>query len=99
MVSPLQTNYRVRHSFGKIHRVIEVPNLIAIQKRSYDTFLQSNVPPSERQDVGLQGVFKSIFPLRDFNGRSELVFAGYTLVVSAPSGTSKSKKSTLAKCR
>ncbi len=79
MVSPLQTNYRVRHSFGKIERIVEVPNLIAIQKRSYDAFLQATVSPDEREDIGLQAVFKSVFPIRDFNGRSELVFAGYTL--------------------
>ncbi len=80
MAAPkIQTNFRVRHSFGKIERILEVPNLIDIQKRSYDKFLQSNVPPHERADIGLQGVFKSVFPIRDFNGTSELNFEGYTL--------------------
>ena len=79
MAATIQTNFRVRHSFAKIQRIIEIPNLIDIQKRSYDKFLQSNVPPHERVDIGLQGVFRSVFPIRDFNGTSELVFVGYTL--------------------
>jgi DNA-directed RNA polymerase subunit beta len=79
MASQIQTNFRIRHSFGKIERVIELANLIDIQKKSYDKFLQATVPPHEREDVGLQGVFRSVFPIRDFNGTSELVFVGYTL--------------------
>jgi len=79
MATKIQTNFRMRHSFGKIERILEVPNLIDIQMRSYDKFLQSNVPFHERVDIGLQGVFKSVFPIRDFNGTSELVFEGYTL--------------------
>jgi DNA-directed RNA polymerase subunit beta len=75
----IQTNFRVRHSFGKIDRVIDLPNLIDIQKRSYEKFLQATVPPHERVDIGLQGVFKSVFPIRDFNNTSELTFVGYTL--------------------
>ncbi|MCC7538298.1 MAG: DNA-directed RNA polymerase subunit beta [Deltaproteobacteria bacterium] len=75
----IQTNFRVRQSFGKIAKIIEIPNLIDIQKRSYEKFLQANVPPAEREDVGLQGVFKSVFPIRDFNGTSELVFVGFNL--------------------
>ena len=51
-----------------------MPNLIDIQKSSYDKFLQSNVPPNERVEVGLQAVFRSVFPIKDFNGTSELVF-------------------------
>ena len=79
MAATIQTNFRMRHSFGKIERFLEIPNLIDIQKRSYDKFLQANVPLSEREEIGLQGVFNSVFPIRDFNGTSELVFAGYTL--------------------
>ncbi len=79
MVATIQTNFRLRHSFGKIERFLQIPNLIDIQKRSYDKFLQTNVPPSQREDVGLQGVFKSVFPIRDFNGTSELVFVSYVL--------------------
>lgn len=79
MASVIQTNFRIRHSFGKIRQIIDIPNLIAIQKRSYEKFLQLNVPPQEREEVGLQGVFRSVFPIRDFNGTSELVFVSYTL--------------------
>ena len=79
MAPKIQTNFRIRHSFGKIERILEVPNLIDIQMRSYDKFLQSNIPRRERRDVGLQGVFKSVYPIRDFNGTSELTFEGYTL--------------------
>ena len=59
--------------------IIEVPNLIDIQKSSYDKFLQTNVPPNEREEVGLQAVFRSVFPIKDFNGTSELVFVSYNL--------------------
>jgi DNA-directed RNA polymerase subunit beta len=59
--------------------VIDVPNLIDIQKTSYDKFLQSNVPQNDRAEVGLQAVFRSVFPIKDFNGTSELVFVSYNL--------------------
>src|SRR5512146_650125 len=79
MPSMIQSNFRVRKHYGKITKIIDIPNLIDIQKTSYDKFLQSNVAPNEREDIGLQGVFKSVFPIRDFNGTSELVFVGYNL--------------------
>src|SRR3954449_9312642 len=78
-VETVQENFRIRQSFGKIQKIIEIPNLIDIQKKSYEKFLQSNIPPNDREDIGLQGVFRSVFPIRDFNGTSELVFVGYTL--------------------
>jgi DNA-directed RNA polymerase subunit beta len=79
MTATIQSNFRVRQSFGKIHRAIEIPNLIDIQKRSYEKFLQNNIEADKREDIGLQGVFRSVFPIRDFNGTSELVFVSYTL--------------------
>src|SRR5215467_2414324 len=79
MATAIQSNFRVRKNLGRIQRVIEVPNLIDIQKSSYDKFLQSTVPQSERQEVGLQAVFRSVFPIKDFNGTSELVFVSYNL--------------------
>ncbi len=79
MASTIQTNFRMRHSFGKLRQVIQIPSLIDIQKRSYEKFLQSNVAPEKREDIGLQGVFKSIFPIKDFNGNGELRFVNYTL--------------------
>jgi DNA-directed RNA polymerase subunit beta len=79
MANVIQSNFRIRKNLGRIDRVIEVPNLIDIQKSSYDKFLQSTVPQSERVEVGLQAVFRSVFPIKDFNGTSELVFVSYNL--------------------
>jgi DNA-directed RNA polymerase subunit beta len=79
MPSVVQSNFRVRKNLGRVRRIIDVPNLIDIQKSSYDKFLQMNVPPSEREEVGLQAVFRSVFPIKDFNGTSELVFVSYNL--------------------
>jgi len=75
----LQNNFRTRKSFAKINKVIEIPNLINIQKLSYEKFLQADVAPEKREDVGLQAVFKSVFPIRDFNETSSLEFVSYNL--------------------
>ena len=75
----VQSNFRVRKNLGRVRRIVDVPNLIDIQKSSYDKFLQMNVPPNEREEVGLQAVFRSVFPIKDFNGTSELVFVSYNL--------------------
>jgi DNA-directed RNA polymerase subunit beta len=79
MASVIQSNFRIRKHLGRVRKVIEVPNLIDIQKTSYDKFLQATVPPNERAEVGLQAVFRSVFPIKDFNGTSELVFVSYNL--------------------
>src|SRR5215472_1722129 len=79
MPSVVQSNFRVRKNLGRVRRIIDVPNLIDIQKSSYDKFLQMNVPPNEREEVGLQAVIRSVFPIKDFNGTSELVFVSYNL--------------------
>src|SRR5882724_5316823 len=79
MTSQVQSNYRHRENLGRVKTAIEIPNLIDIQKTSYDKFLQSDITPKERKDIGLQGVFKSVFPIRDFDGTSELVFVSYQL--------------------
>ncbi|TKD03112.1 DNA-directed RNA polymerase subunit beta [Polyangium fumosum] len=79
MPSVVQSNFRIRKNLGRVRRIIDVPNLIDIQKSSYDKFLQMNVPPHEREEVGLQAVFRSVFPIKDFNGTSELVFVSYNL--------------------
>ncbi len=68
---------RIRKSFGRIPEVATMPNLIEVQKNSYDQFLQSNVPPDERPDTGLQGVFKSVFPIKDFSETASLDFVRY----------------------
>jgi len=73
------SNLRIRRSFGKIKKIIEIPNLIEIQKRSYDDFLQVGVSAEDRADVGLQAVFKSVFPIKDFNETASLEFVSYEL--------------------
>ncbi len=70
---------RVRRSFGRIPSVATMPNLIEVQKNSYDQFLQIGTPQEQRTDSGLQEVFKSVFPINDFTGRGELEFVGYEL--------------------
>jgi DNA-directed RNA polymerase subunit beta len=79
MASVIQSNFRIRKHLGRVRKVIDVPNLIDIQKTSYDKFLQSNIPQNDRAEVGLQAVFRSVFPIKDFNGTSELVFVSYNL--------------------
>jgi DNA-directed RNA polymerase subunit beta len=79
MASVVQTNFRLRKNLGRVRPIVEVPNLIDIQKSSYDKFLQAHKPPHEREEVGLQAVFRSVFPIKDFNGTSELVFVSYNL--------------------
>src|ERR1700750_2430960 len=65
---------RVRKFFGKIHEVAEMPNLIEVQKASYDQFLLIQEPQGGRPDEGLQAVFKSVFPISDFSNTSMLEF-------------------------
>ena len=62
---------RLRKRFGHI-QVAEMPNLIEVQKSSYDDFLMVKEPPGGRPDDGLQAVFKSVFPISDFSGRATL---------------------------
>ena len=70
---------RIRKTFGRIPEITRMPNLIEVQKRSYDHFLQFGVTAEKREDVGLQEVFKSVFPIKDFSERSELRFVRYEL--------------------
>lgn len=79
MSNKLKTNLRLRHSYAKFKEVTEVPNLIAIQKKSYDRFLQMNVDAEKREDFGLQKVFKSVFPVKDYNNTASLEYVSYTL--------------------
>jgi len=71
--------YRDRMDFAKIHSSIPIPNLIEVQKKSYNRFLQMDVPSSDREDVGLQAVFNSVFPINDFRGTSSLEFVEYSI--------------------
>jgi DNA-directed RNA polymerase subunit beta len=79
MASKIKTNLRLRRSYSKIREVAEIPNLVAIQKRSYERFLQADVDSEKREDIGLQKVFKSIFPIKDYNNTASLEFVSYTL--------------------
>src|SRR3954452_6422356 len=80
MASPvIQNNFRARKSFAKINKIIDIPNLIDIQKQSYEKFLQKDIPQDQREDVGLQGVIKSVFPIKDFSETSSLEFVSYNL--------------------
>ena len=71
--------YRERVDFGKIKTVFPIPNLLDVQKQSYRRFLQMDLLPSEREDVGLQAVFNSVFPISDFRGTSSLEFVEYSI--------------------
>ncbi len=79
MASQIQNNFRARKSYAKIGKIIDIPNLIDIQKQSYEKFLQKDVPFEKREDIGLQGVFKSVFPIKDFSETSSIEFVSYTL--------------------
>src|SRR5512135_522749 len=74
-----KTTFRKRFDFSKIPATIQIPNLIEVQKRSYDRFLQMDRLPSERDDGGLQSVFQSVFPITDFRNVSQLEFVDYAI--------------------
>jgi DNA-directed RNA polymerase subunit beta len=75
-LSPLKV---YRKGFGKIERIVDISNLIEMQKESYRRFLQKDLLPAERHEFGLQGVFRSVFPIRDFSGACSLEFVDYSL--------------------
>jgi DNA-directed RNA polymerase subunit beta len=70
---------RARLDFAKIKTTVQIPNLIDVQKKSYQRFLQMDLLPSEREDTGLQSVFASVFPIQDFRGLSQLDFVDYAI--------------------
>src|SRR3972149_699133 len=77
MAGMIQCGRRTRRDFGKIPSIVEIPNLIEVQKGSYEAFLQKDVAPERREDVGLQAVFKSVFPITDYNENASLEFVNY----------------------
>ena len=77
--STLLNRRRIRRTFGNINEVAQMPNLIEVQRNSYEQFLQMYDSVDERINVGLQAVFSSVFPIKDFVGRSMLEFVSYTL--------------------
>ncbi len=68
-----------RKDFSKIPRHLDIPDLIEIQKRSYDSFLQMEVDPDRREDKGLQAALTSVFPIADYNSTAVLEFVNYSL--------------------
>ncbi|MFH1675337.1 MAG: DNA-directed RNA polymerase subunit beta [Pseudomonadota bacterium] len=72
------TTKRFRKSFSKIKSVIDIPDLMGMQTRSYARFLQMDVPPDKREDIGIQSVFHSVFPIKDFSGTASLEFVKYS---------------------
>ncbi len=79
MASLFSENRRIRKDFSKITSPVEIPNLIELQRKSYEKFLQADVEPSKRENSGLQAVFKSVFPIEDFNRTASLEFESYVL--------------------
>jgi len=75
----LAPGQKERTSFGKIRSFLPLPNLIDVQRKSYEDFLQMDLLPEERQDVGLQAVFKSVFPFSDFRETCALEFVSYRI--------------------
>jgi len=70
---------RKRLNFGKVPQFLEIPNLIEIQKKSYEKFLQKDVPADKREETGLQSAFLSVFPIVDYNETASIEFLGYTI--------------------
>ena len=79
-MASLFTNIKqVRKNYSKIERLVEIPDLIELQKNSYEQFLQMDVEPSKRKTQGLQASFHSVFPIEDFNKTATLEFDSYVL--------------------
>jgi DNA-directed RNA polymerase subunit beta len=70
---------RPRRNFARIPTIIDLPNLIEVQQKSYARFLQQDHSPLDREDRGLEAVFRSVFPISDFNGTASLEFVGYEI--------------------
>ncbi|MGD2133477.1 MAG: DNA-directed RNA polymerase subunit beta, partial [Maricaulaceae bacterium] len=68
---------RIRKSFGKIPEAVAMPNLIEVQKHSYDQFLQRDVPLEDRIVIGIEAVFRSVFPVKDFSDRALLEYSHF----------------------
>jgi len=79
MATSYSSRKKVRKNFGRIREVAEMPNLIKVQKSSYDQFLQTDITLEDRTNDGLQGVFKSVFPISDFAETASLEYVSYEL--------------------
>jgi len=78
MTGSLLTNKRTRKEFGSRSKIIDIPDLIGMQRNSYESFLQRDVLPEDRQEKGLHAVFKSVFPIKDFTDTSSLEYVSYS---------------------
>ena len=79
MTEVFRPNEWFRKNFAKTQQVLETPPLMLLQKNSFEEFLQRDVPPAKREELGLQAVFHSIFPIHDFNKTVSLEFVSYSL--------------------
>ncbi len=79
MALPFSENRRIRKTFSKISTPFEIPNLIELQKKSYESFLQKDTLADKREQRGLQAVFKSVFPIEDYDRTASLEFDSYSL--------------------
>ena len=78
MTGSLLAHKRIRKEFGSKSRVVDIPDLIGMQRTSFERFLQRDVPPENREDTGIHSVFKSVFPIKDFTGTSSLEYVSYS---------------------
>ena len=79
MAYSFANNPLLRKHFAKVMNIIDIPNLIDIQKTSYKRFLQTDVPPAQRKQSGLEAVFRSVFPIRDFSDSCSMEYVSYSL--------------------
>jgi DNA-directed RNA polymerase subunit beta len=79
MVSSFTAHKKIRKSFGRVEQIASIPNLIELQKNSYDSFLQAGVETEQRLNSGLNQVFNSVFPIEDSSGQATLEFVSYEL--------------------
>ena len=78
MTGSLLTSKRIRKEFGHRKDIIDIPDLMGMQRDSYESFLQKGVPSEKRENKGIQAVFKSVFPIKDFTGTSSLEYVSYS---------------------
>ncbi len=78
MTGSLLAKKRIRKEFGGKQKIIDIPDLIGMQRNSFENFLQRDVPPEKRKEKGLHSVFKSVFPIKDFTDTSSLEYVSYS---------------------
>ena len=80
MTENFNARKRIRKSFQRIENIAEMPNLIEVQRLSYDLFLQQNISHEERLNKGLENVFKGVFPIHDYSESSTIEYISYSFV-------------------